>query len=117
MEWINKYWKVITTLVLLVLAAGALQAQVASNSANIVANKDALDKADESIASLVQKETDEIKKKIDKESQDAKSEREAIKAKQEKTTTLEVKVEYIQRDIKSNKDVLDQILQEMRKKP
>jgi len=116
MDWANKYWKIILTVFAVSTSFVTLQLQAAQNAKDISANKADHDKSDAAIILLVQKEAEEIKSLQEKQFAEAKKEREKIKAKQEKTTVMEVKIDYIQKEIKSNKDVLNEILQEMRSK-
>lgn len=114
MEWLNKYWKIITSLVFLVLAAGALQAQVAVNQANISANKTEHNKSDAAIILLVQKETTELKLKTEKEATEAKKERDAIKLEQRKQTEIRINQKYMREDMQELKQGFKEILNELR---
>lgn len=123
MDWLNKYFKIIAAIITLVLSAGALQGQVYVNSQSIIEsntvikeNKLEVNKGDATVMLALNKIIEQNKQQDEKQYRETKKEIKELKIKQEKTTVMEVKIDYIQKDIKSNKDVLQEILQEMRAK-
>ena len=118
MDWINKYWKIITTVIVVVLGIGGLQAQVAQNSAAIE------NKADATVVTQLQKDMDEAKEQAEKDFAEAKKEREALEEEQKKQTEIRVNQRHIKDDLnetkQENKDIqkaIQNLINEIRSKP
>lgn len=123
MKFINDYWKIITSIILATLAAGALQAQVAQNKADIEEGHGKVekilkyaDRQDAKIILAVQKENETVRRQTEKDYEENKKEIEKLKAKQEAQTVLEVKVGYIIDGLKEMQQSIKGLATEIREK-
>ncbi len=122
MKFLNEYWKIITTIIVVTLSMGALQAQVAQNKADIEEGHGKVekilkyaDRQDAKIILAIQKENETARRQAEKDYTENKKEIEKLKVEQRNQTILQVNQRYLRDDMKELKGLVKDLANEIRR--
>jgi len=122
MKFINQYWKIITSIILVTLSVGALQAQVAQNKTDIKESHESalkaleyIDKQDAKIILVIQKENEAVKRKAEKDYEENKKDIEKLKLEQKNQTVLQVNQKFIMKGLESMQQSFKELANEIRR--